>query len=152
MALNLIKGGGACHLQEKVIAESSKEMIVVADHRKMSQVLGDGWTKGVPIEVAPFAAQKALGRIRQLGSTSAHVRMGVAKAGPVVTDNGNLCIDAVFPQAVMRNPDHLLRQLKLITGVVEVGLFNGLCQAAYFGMADGSVSRRSRDGSVVTLS
>jgi len=127
-------------------------MVVVADHRKMSKVLGDSWTKGVPVEVAPFAAQKALARIRQFGSTSAHIRMGVAKAGPVVTDNGNLCIDAVFPQAVMRNPDHLLRQLKLITGVVEVGLFNGMCQAAYFGMADGTVTKQSRDGSYETLS
>lgn len=150
--MNLIKGGGACHLQEKVIAESSKEMIVIADHRKMSKVLGDNWTKGIPIEVAPFAAQKALGRIRQLGSTNAHIRMGVAKAGPVVTDNGNLCIDAVFPQATMRNPDHLLRQLKLITGVVEVGLFNGLCKAAYFGMDDGRVTKQTPDGQYVTLS
>lgn len=126
-------------------------MVVVADYRKMSKVLGDGWTKGVPIEVAPFAAQKALTRIRQLGSTDAHIRMGIAKAGPVVTDNGNLCIDAVFPQAVMRNPDHLLRQLKLITGVVEVGLFNGLCQVGYFGMADGTVTKQTRDGTYETI-
>ena len=59
-ALNLIKGGGACQLREKVIANAAKEFIVVADFRKQSSVLGQGWKNGVPIEIAPFAALQAL--------------------------------------------------------------------------------------------
>jgi len=112
--LNLIKGGGACHLREKVVAEASKEFVVVADYRKMSHVLGESWKKGVPVEAAPFAAQRIIKALERLGSTDVKLRMAVAKAGPVVTDNGNLCIDAIFPQTLMRNPDYLLKQIKLI--------------------------------------
>lgn len=150
-ALNLIKGGGACHLREKVLAEASKEFVVVADYRKMSHVLGQNWTKGVPIEASPFAAQRIMLALKRLGSTDVKLRMAVAKAGPVVTDNGNLCIDAVFPEAQMRNPDQLLKQIKLLTGVVEVGIFTQICKAAYFGNEDGSVTRQLPDGSKTRL-
>ncbi|KAJ1676401.1 ribose-5-phosphate isomerase rki1, partial [Spiromyces aspiralis] len=49
--LNAIKGGGAAHLQEKVVASASKRLVLVADYRKDSSVLGEQWTKGVPVEV-----------------------------------------------------------------------------------------------------
>ena len=150
-SLNLIKGGGACHLREKVLAEAAKEFVVVADFRKMSMVLGENWRKGVPVEVAPFAAKHVLKSLERLGSTDAKLRMAVAKAGPVVTDNGNLCIDAVFPESIMRNPDHLLKQIKLMTGVVEVGIFTNICKAAYFGNEDGSITRQLPDGSRVRM-
>lgn len=87
-ALNLIKGGGACHLQEKVVAFAAKEMIVVADYRKRSKILGTKWTKGIPVEVAPVAASQVLASLKRLGSVNATIRMAKEKAGPVVTDNG----------------------------------------------------------------
>lgn len=71
--------------------------------------------------------------------------MGVKKAGPVVTDNGNFVIDVPFDAPEhMADPAKTLQTLKLITGVVEVGLFCGLSKpvAAFFGNADGSVSVR----------
>ena len=150
-AMNLIQGGGACHLREKVVAESAKDFIVVADYRKISQVLGDNWKKGVPIEVVPFAVTHVLTALKKLGSTDAKLRMAVAKAGPVVTDNGNLCIDAVFPQTLMRTPDVLLQQIKHLTGVVEVGIFTHICKAAYFGMEDGTITHQLPDGSMNKL-
>ena len=87
-ALNCIKGGGACHLREKVLAEAAREFIVVADYRKNSSLLGTAWKQGVPIEVAPFAFAKVLKNLQKMGSPDAKLRMGKAKAGPVVTDNG----------------------------------------------------------------
>lgn len=72
--------------------------------------------------------------------------MGQAKAGPVVTDNGNFVIDATFDEAHMREPESLLTKLKMLTGVVEVGLFCGMARAAYFGNQDGSVTVRWSDG------
>lgn len=148
--LNCIKGGGACQLREKVLAEAAKTFIVVADYRKNSDYLGKNFTQGVPIEVVPFAYAKVLQNLRDLlGSPNATLRMAKAKAGPVVTDNGNFVIDAPFSRDLVRDPSALLVKLKLLTGVVEVGLFCNVAQAAYFGNQDGSVTVKRAEGSKV---
>ncbi|OCB90697.1 ribose 5-phosphate isomerase [Sanghuangporus baumii] len=147
--LNCIKGGGACHLREKVLAEAAETWIVVADYRKNSDVLGTTYKQGVPIEVAPFAYAKLLQNVHLLGSENACLRMAKGgKAGPVVTDNGNFVIDAPFDEEMMRDPHELLTKIKMLTGVVEVGLFCHMAQAAYFGNADGSVTIKWHDGRV----
>ena len=87
--LNLIKGGGACMLQEKVVAASSKLFVVVADARKDSEELGQQWKRGIPIEVLPFAESTVRHQLNRLVPEGAPVlRMAKNKAGPVVTDNG----------------------------------------------------------------
>ncbi|KFV64546.1 Ribose-5-phosphate isomerase, partial [Dryobates pubescens] len=94
--LNLIKGGGGCLTQEKIVAGYAKCFIVIADYRKRSQSLGEHWKKGIPIEVIPMAyvpVSRALSR--SFGGT-AELRMAVSKAGPVVTDNGNFILDWKF--------------------------------------------------------
>jgi len=147
--LNCIKGGGACHLREKVLAEAAETWIIVADYRKNSDVLGTTYKAGVPIEVAPFAYAKLLQNVHRLGSPEAILRMAKGgKAGPVVTDNGNFVIDAPFDVNTMKDPHELLQKIKMLTGVVEVGLFCGMAQAAYFGNADGSVTIKWHDGNV----
>ncbi|KAF8483616.1 ribose-5-phosphate isomerase [Russula ochroleuca] len=162
--LNCIKGGGACQLREKVLAEVARTFIVVADYRKNSAVLGTSvsfpvptlthnsptppkYTSGVPIEVSPFAHTSVLRSLHtMLDSPKATLRMARAKAGPVVTDNGNFIIDAPFTEAALRKPHELLVKIKLLTGVVEVGLFCDIVKAAYFGNQDGSVSARFENG------
>lgn len=69
--------------------------------------------------------------------------MGKMKAGPVVTDNGNFVIDADFGE-IKGDVGELLREIKLLTGVVEVGLFVGMVERAYFGMENGSVEVLNR--------
>jgi ribose 5-phosphate isomerase A len=59
---------------------------------------------GVPIEVAPAAYAHLLARVRTMGSPEAALRMAKAKAGPVVTDNGNFVVDAPFDPAVLADP------------------------------------------------
>jgi len=148
-ALNCVKGGGACHLREKVLAEAATTFILVADHRKNVQYLGTNFTQGVPIEVVPFAYAKVLQNLHHiLGSPRATLRMAVKKAGPVVSDNGNFIIDAPFDRAHMIDPYVIMAQIKMLTGVVEVGLFCKMAKAAYFGNADGSVTVRWKDGRV----
>jgi ribose 5-phosphate isomerase A len=66
------------------------------------------------------------------------LRMAVKKAGPVVTDNGNFVVDADFGE--LSDPAHLLKELKLLTGVYEVGLFCKMASVAYFGEQDGTVT------------
>ncbi|KAH7890421.1 ribose-5-phosphate isomerase [Phlebopus sp. FC_14] len=150
LGLNCIKGGGACQLREKVLAEAAKTFIVVADYRKNSSILGTNFISGVPIEVVPFAYATVLQILRHtLGSPNATLRMAKAKAGPVVTDNNNFVIDAPFSQEVMQDPYALLAKIKLLTGVVEVGLFCKVVQAAYFGNQDGSVTVKKLKGAEV---
>ncbi|GAB6023173.1 hypothetical protein CHUAL_007998 [Chamberlinius hualienensis] len=137
--LTLIKGGGGCLTQEKIVASCAKEFIVVADHRKDSKHLGTNWTKGVPIEVIPMAYVPVMQKLSALGGTPA-LRMAVMKAGPVVTDNGNFIIDWKFND--ISNWNETNQAIKMIPGVVETGLFVRMAKKAYFGQADGSVTWR----------
>jgi len=91
------------------------------------------YKKGVPIEVDPFAYTKLLDNLRSLGSPNATLRMAINKAGPIVTDNGNFVVDAPFSRKEMEDPLALLTKIKMLTGVVEVGLFCNMATAAYFG-------------------
>jgi len=134
--LECIKGGGGAQTQEKVVAAAGKVFCVVADDRKSQKVLGATWKAGVPVEVLSMAYVPVMRRIERLGGKPT-LRMAKAKAGPVVTDNGNFLIDADFGE--IRDPAKLNLELSLIPGVVETGLFVGMCSVAYFGRADGSV-------------
>ncbi|CAL9735131.1 ribose-5-phosphate isomerase [Monosporozyma servazzii] len=142
--LQLIKGGGACQFQEKLVSTSSKIFIVVADYRKKSpQYLGTNWKQGVPIEVVPSAYVRVVHDLEKvLGAQKAVVRQGgSAKAGPIVTDNNNFIIDADFGQ--IKDPKKLNIDIKLLVGVVETGLFIDNAEKAYFGNSDGSVEVQS---------
>lgn len=96
--LNLIKGGGACQTQEKIVAACGRQFIVVADSRKCSNGLLSVWKKGVPIEVLPFAYSMVFERLKKLGGVPKLRMAEPNKAGPVVTDNGGFVIDCDFPE------------------------------------------------------
>uniref|UniRef100_A0A8C0VSV0 ribose-5-phosphate isomerase n=1 Tax=Cyanistes caeruleus TaxID=156563 RepID=A0A8C0VSV0_CYACU len=140
--LNLIKGGGGCLTQEKIVAGFAKCFIVIADYRKKSDSLGEQWKKGVPIEVIPMAYVPVTRALTKKFGGVVELRMAVNKAGPVVTDNGNFILDWKFDKV------HEWREvnsaIKMIPGVVETGLFIDMAQVVYFGMEDGSVSVREK--------
>ncbi|CAH0473905.1 unnamed protein product [Peronospora belbahrii] len=138
--LNCIKGGGGCQLQEKIVAFAAKKFIVIADYRKESKKLGEQWVQGVPVEVVPMAYVPLMYKIEQDFSGKPVLRMAKCKAGPVVTDNGNFVLDVNFGE--ISDPKTLCNHLKLLPGVVEVGLFCGMAQKAYFGQTDGSITTR----------
>jgi ribose 5-phosphate isomerase A len=138
--LVLIKGGGGCLTQEKIVASSAKELIVVADYRKNSSHLGQKWTQGVPIEVIPMAWVCVQKKMESLFGGKAVLRMAKAKAGPVVTDNGNFILDWMFPEKEGVNWEPINNGMSMIPGVVETGLFIGYTRRAYFGNEDGTVS------------
>ena len=144
-ALDAIKGGGGCQAQEKLVASAARELVLVADARKRSTRLGTAWRKGVPLEVLP-AAYALLQRrlVAELGAAAVPLRMALAKAGPVVTDNGNLLIDADF--GAIAEPAALDARLLALPGLVETGLFCGMASVAYLGMEDGSVEVHWRPG------
>ena len=134
--LNLIKGGGGCLVQEKILASNSKNLIIIADFRKNSTKLGENWKKGVPIEVIPEAYFPLMKKFSKIGGKPT-LRMAKAKAGPLVTDNNNFIIDVDF--GIIDNPQELNNNILMLPGVVDTGLFLKMTTKAYIGQEDGNV-------------
>ena len=130
--LNLIKGMGGALTREKIVANASKELIIVADENKKVKVLGEN-NHPVPIEVIPFAAKPVMRKIKEMGGTPV-LRESRGKVGPVITDNGNVIIDADF--GLLQNPAELELKLKSIPGIVETGLFIKMADVVYIGKPD----------------
>ena len=117
----LIKGGGAALLREKIVAQASKRMVVVADERKQVSTLG---AFPLPIEVTPFSfntTKKAIENV--LGCA---VVMRELDGSKIETDNGNFIADAQTG-ATITKPAETEKALLSIAGVVQVGLFNDMC-------------------------
>ncbi|MFX1429925.1 MAG: ribose 5-phosphate isomerase A [Promethearchaeota archaeon] len=134
--LNLIKGGGGCLVQEKILASNSKILIIIVDFRKNSGKLGRNWKKGVPIEVVPMAYFPIITKFKSLGGNPV-LRMAQSKSGPLITDNGNFIIDVDFGE--IDNPLELDQKIKSIPGVVDTGFFIGMASKVYVGTRDGDV-------------
>jgi len=135
--LNLIKGGGGCALQEKVVASCVEHLVIIADHTKPSSVLGRRWRKGIPLEVLPIAYVAVQRKLQALGAASCKLRMATAKAGPVVTDHGGFILDADFGE--VSDVAGLDAKLHGIPGLLETGLFVGMAKMAFIANADGTV-------------
>ena len=95
------------------------------------------------MEITPFAYHATLAKINKISEKAALREAPSGKVGPVVTDNGNLIIDAYYRN--LRRPDIINEKLRKIPGVVETGLFLEMCDVAYVGRKDGKVDilRRS---------
>ena len=131
--LNLIKGMGGALTREKIVAEASKYYLIVADESKKAKILGEN-SQPVPLEVLPFAVPLVMPEIKKLKGKPV-LREGKGKVGPVVTDNGNVIVDAYF--GPIHNPADLATKLKSLSGIVETGLFVGMADAVYFGKPSG---------------
>lgn len=134
--LALIKGGGAALLREKLVWEASNRCIVIADAAKVVPVLG---AFPLPIEVVAFGHRSTANRIMDVladHDIGMPARLRQADRGVVRTDGGNVIYDARC-QAI-HDPVRLADDLKLITGVVEHGLFLDLADEAIIG-EDGGV-------------
>ncbi|HEY9782503.1 MAG TPA: ribose-5-phosphate isomerase RpiA [Leptolyngbyaceae cyanobacterium] len=115
---NLIKGGGAAHTREKIVDYLAEQFIVVVDSSKVVDRLGSSFP--VPVEVIPMAITPVMRAIEALGGKP-ELRMGVKKAGPVITDQGNMVVDVKFE--TIDRPAELEKTLNNIPGVLENGIF-----------------------------
>ena len=79
----LIKGGGACHVQEKLVAALAKKFIVVVDSTKVVEKLNLDFK--LPVEVLPSAWKQVQKTLKDLEGEG-NLRMAHKKAGPIVTD------------------------------------------------------------------
>ena len=125
----LIKGGGACHVQEKLVAALAKKFIVVVDSTKLVKKLNLDFK--LPVEVLPSAWKQVQKTLHDLGGKG-DLRMAQKKAGPIVTDQGNLILDLSFSNGIDQ-PELLESQINNIPGVLENGLFVNLTDQVLVG-------------------
>jgi len=135
---NMIKGGGGALLMEKIVAYSSRMLVIVVDQTKLSPRLCERFA--IPVEVVADALTPVSRRLREMGG-EVSLRMAVRKAGPVVTDLGNLLLDVTFRNAF--EPRKMEEELKLIPGVLEDGLFTKKVPQLVVGHPDGTIEVRA---------
>jgi ribose 5-phosphate isomerase A len=128
----LIKGGGACHVQEKLVAALAKKFIVVVDSTKLVEKLNLDFK--LPVEVLPSAWKQVQKTLINLGGEG-NLRMAQKKAGPIVTDQGNLILDLTFRNGI-NEPELLESQINNIPGVLENGLFVDLTDEVLVGKVE----------------
>lgn len=133
-AYNLIKGGGGALLLEKIIAYASRRLLIIAEESKLSARLCTLFP--IPVEVVADALAPVSRRIREMGG-EVSLRMAVRKAGPVVTDLGNLLLDVTFRSAF--DPRRMEDELKVIPGVLEDGLFTKNRPELLIGRSEGHI-------------
>lgn len=138
-ALNLIKGGGGALVQEKLVAVSSREMIVIADESKAVATLG---AFPLPVAVVSFGWETTKERLIQRFGVEATLRQNRDGHGPFVTDDGLYVIDLRFGS--ITDPAELESRIRGVTGVADVGLFVGVASRVLVGAEDGTVREVNR--------
>lgn len=136
-AKHLIKGGGAAHLKEKLVEYNAAQLVIIADETKDVASLGTKFP--LPVEVIAEARLSVTQALEKLGATC-KVREGVKKAGPVITDNGNIILDCTWEAPV--DAAEMETAINTITGVVENGFFTKNPPMVFISHADGTVTER----------
>ena len=136
-SMNLIKGGGGAHLQEKIVAFGSDLMVVIADESKKVKKLGKF---PLPVEVLKFGSTSSQMKIEELlierKFKDFEVKMRMKDEKPFITDEGNYIFDLKLNE--IEDPRGLCGDLNIIPGVVENGLFIDVCSAVIVGHSDGT--------------
>jgi len=125
----LIKGGGACHVREKLVASKANKLLIVVDQTKLVENLNEVFP--LPVEVLPSAWKQVKDVIEKMDA-KCNLRMAEKKAGPIVTDEGNLILDVLFNGGI-KNPKKIELLINNIPGVLENGLFIDLTDKVLVG-------------------
>ncbi|MCL2265840.1 MAG: ribose-5-phosphate isomerase RpiA [Treponema sp.] len=138
---NLIKGGGGALLIEKIAAYASAQFAVVVDESKLKDRIGGGFP--IPVEVVPAARVLVTKTLEKLGA-SVILREAVRKAGPVITEHGNIILDIrLEPELNMSlNLSLLESELSQIPGVAANGLFTRKPPVVYIARSNGTIEKR----------
>jgi ribose 5-phosphate isomerase A len=116
---SLIKGRGGAMFKEKLIMSASPVTYIIVDESKFVDQLGSKFP--VPVEVFPQALLHVETELKKLGATNLVLRPAKGKDGPIITESGNLVLDAHFDGI----DKQMEKKIKSITGVIESGLFIG---------------------------
>ena len=122
--LGLIKGMGGALLREKIVAVTSRSLVIVADETKLLPRLTG--RAPIPVEVVTFGWESTRVRLAALGCRPVLKRD--AQGEPFRTDGGNMIMNCKFD--TLADPAAVERALSMVVGVVESGLFLGLATTA----------------------
>jgi ribose 5-phosphate isomerase A len=138
--LDLIKGYGRALVREKIVAASSRRLIILVSQKKLVPRLGT--RRRLPVEVVPFSLPFCQRKLEELGFPATPYR---ADGALFVSDNGNYIVDVEI--APIENPIRLERILKAIPGVVETGFFLNMTDLVLVGADEDYqfVEERKRD-------
>ena len=128
-SFQLIKGGGACHVREKLVASKAEKLLIVVDKTKLVANLNEFFP--LPVEVLPSAWKQVKEKLQDMDGKSS-LRMAEKKAGPIVTDQGNLILDVFFSGGITE-PKKIECLINNIPGVLENGLFVDLADEVLVG-------------------
>jgi ribose 5-phosphate isomerase A len=127
----MIKGGGGALLKEKILMDASDEVFILCNEKKFVDILN----KPIPIEVNPFARTIVAMNLKKLGGYP-KLRI-LAKGYPYITENRNIIFDVDF--GLVRDPSKMEKEIKLISGVIEVGIFTNKVDKVFKANKDKSV-------------
>jgi ribose 5-phosphate isomerase A len=134
--LDLIKGGGGALTREKIVAVSSKRMLVVVDGRKVVPLLG---AFPLPVEVLEFGhattAARLAAKVAEIGYPGVPVSLRRAADAVYRTDNGNVIYDCAFGS--IADPAALSHTLSCLTGIVDHGLYVDVASTVVVARAGG---------------
>jgi ribose 5-phosphate isomerase A len=111
----VIKGGGGALLQENILFNLAKKIVIMADKTKFVK----NFTRTVPVEVHPLARNLVTNTIQKLGGKT--TLRSLDRGYPFFTENGNIILDCDF--GTIKNPKALTQKIKQIPGVMESGIF-----------------------------
>jgi ribose 5-phosphate isomerase A len=126
---NMIKGGGGALTREKLVALASTKRVILVDESKLVPKLGI--SRPLPVEVLPFSWRLSARLLTELGCAAELRRQGEI---PFVTDNGNYILDCQF--GAIEDPVALEKRIKLLSGVIDSGLFIGIADTLVIGLED----------------
>lgn len=127
---NGIKGGGAAHLYEKIVASNSKRNIWIVDESKMVDQLG---AFPLPVEVVKYGSGKLFNNLEKEGLNPSW-RLD-DEGNKLLTDDNNYVIDLNL--GTITNIGPLASKLNDYTGIIEHGLFIGITDMVIVGYLDG---------------
>lgn len=137
--LNLIKGMGGALTREKIVDGAAETLVVIVDESKVTSFLGSNQV--VPVEVIPFAITPVLDEFATLGGTASVRTLNDCR---FITDNGNIIIDVDF--GPISDAKQLEKDIKMISGVVDSGLFVDMAKIAFIGSGSGVKKMEKKRG------
>ena len=115
----MIKGRGGAMFREKLNIANSTITYILVDKTKLVKKLGENFA--IPVECYPGSLNYVKEELLILGAKGVEIRRAEKKDGPIITESGNIILDARFDEI----SEHLEKDIKSITGVIESGLFIG---------------------------
>lgn len=139
--LTVIKGGGGALLREKLVASRTRREVIIVNESKVVETMGQ--VHPLPVMIVPFGFETTIERINSLTGRSGRIRK-TAIDDIFVSDDGLYCYD--IAPAPIENPAEFASALNSITGVVDNGLFIGLCQTAVIAQTGGNIEVWDKSG------